>query len=301
MQLIRVVSVLLLVKMAVSVINVPDPESLEEARLMFVEGLYNQEQARNIRLNNHFFCVNRTNINNTYGELEPLFTEFEQTNESVWTLFLQFPALAYLDPARKTALLTIVVNTLNLPGALAPNEANPPTSLDDLCIGTFEFYELTTFRESVLFHLYNRNEPLGADMVSPQFDANVRTAFQDGNNNMVVPYPNQPDVIAFNLTAAMTMLGQNDVLLPFRTTPDTADPTTLAVYLGSFPRNMTIEDLQEAGSLSDIEDMFAENPNPVNYGLEAGDYAFAVLGGFLLGILTFIILLGYCIHPFFLA
>ena len=90
-------------------------------------------------------CVNRSSVPNSDGELDISFTEFEQNNESVWTLFFQFPALAYLDPARKVALLSIVLNTLNLEAA--PNRDNPPNSLDDLCIGTFEFYELTTFRE----------------------------------------------------------------------------------------------------------------------------------------------------------
>ena len=50
-----------------------------------------------------------------------------------------------------------------------------------------------------------------------------------------------------------------------------------------------------------IESRFASNPNPINYGLEAGDIVFAVIGSILLTIVSFLILLGYCIHPFFLA
>ena len=84
----------------------------------------------------------------TNDSVDVTFTPFEQANESIWTLFFQFPALAYLDPVRKAALLNIVLDTVNLQGAgQSPNAANPPQTLDDFCIGTFEFYELTTFRE----------------------------------------------------------------------------------------------------------------------------------------------------------
>lgn len=46
---------------------------------------------------------------------------------------------------------------------------------------------------------------------------------------------------------------------------------------------------------------FAENPNPINFGLEPGDIVFAVFGAIFLTILAFMIVLGYCIHPFFLS
>ncbi len=46
---------------------------------------------------------------------------------------------------------------------------------------------------------------------------------------------------------------------------------------------------------------FASNTNPINYGLEAGDIVFAVFGSILLIILGGLIVLGYFIHPFFLA
>ena len=64
-----------------------------------------------------------------------------------------------------------------------------------------------------------------ADAVSQQFDANVRSTFSS-SNPFIVQYPGQPEVIAFNLTAMM-MLQQ-----------DSADPTTLAVYLGSWPSKL---------------------------------------------------------------
>ena len=46
---------------------------------------------------------------------------------------------------------------------------------------------------------------------------------------------------------------------------------------------------------------FASNPDPINYGLEAGDIVFAIFGSLLLAVLGFLIVLGYFIHPFFLS
>lgn len=46
---------------------------------------------------------------------------------------------------------------------------------------------------------------------------------------------------------------------------------------------------------------FADNTNPINYGLEPGDIVFAVFGSILLTIVCGLIILGYFIHPFFLA
>ena len=93
-------------------------------------------------------CVNRiTTVTNDSVEVT-FEREFDSVDgANVWTLFFQLPALSYLDPARKRALLSIVLDTLNLPGAAPSNTDNPPNNLDDLCIGTFEFYGLTTFRE----------------------------------------------------------------------------------------------------------------------------------------------------------
>ena len=80
----------------------------------------------------------------TNDSVDVSFTPFEQANESIWTLFFQFPALAYLDPVRKAALLGIVIDTVNREGITTEM---PPQTLNDICIGPFEFYELTTFRE----------------------------------------------------------------------------------------------------------------------------------------------------------
>lgn len=52
---------------------------------------------------------------------------------------------------------------------------------------------------------------------------------------------------------------------------------------------------------NDIRDELAENPNPINFYLEAGDYVFAVLGAIAVAIVLGLATLGYFIHPFFLA
>ena len=69
------------------------------------------------------------------------FSEFEQDGGSVWTLFFQIPLLAYLDLSRKRALIDLVISILNSQGPRLP------LTLDNVCIGTYETYELTTFKE----------------------------------------------------------------------------------------------------------------------------------------------------------
>ena len=46
---------------------------------------------------------------------------------------------------------------------------------------------------------------------------------------------------------------------------------------------------------------FARNPDPINFGLEPGDIIFAVFGSIFLTVVGGLVLLGFCIHPFFLA
>ena len=45
---------------------------------------------------------------------------------------------------------------------------------------------------------------------------------------------------------------------------------------------------------------FAANSNPINYGLEAGDIVFAIIGSILLAAVGFLIVFGYFIHPVFI-
>ena len=71
-------------------------------------------------------------------------------------------------------------------------------------------------------------------------------------------------------------------------------PITYSLYLpppGNFTLSYVLDNSEQAAS----------NPNPINYYLEAGDYVFIVFGSILCGALVFVVVLGYCIHPFFLA
>ena len=72
-----------------------------------------------------------------------------------------------------------------------------------------------------------------------------------------------------------------------------------------FPEEVTVENLERGtfpstGRFYRLNE-FAENPRPINYGLEAGDIIFAVFGSIFLTILAGAIILGFVIHPFFLA
>ena len=64
--------------------------------------------------------------------------------------------------------------------------------------------------------------------------------------------------------------------------------------------NSTVS-VQFGGEFTYSRSNFVRNPNPINYGLEPGDIVFAFFGSVLLAALSFLIILGYCIHPFFLA
>lgn len=77
----------------------------------------------------------------------------------------------------------------------------------------------------------------------------------------------------------------------------------LFVYLD----NYTFEDDTEDGVSRDIDDApggrrnFADNTNPINYGLEPGDYVFSIFGAILTALVCGLIILGYFIHPFWFA
>ena len=77
---------------------------------------------------------------------------------------------------------------------------------------------------------------------------------------------------------------------------------------GEPPEEVTISTLERLESTPNIAigrfyrlNQFANNPRPINYGLEAGDIVFAVFGSIFLTILAGAIILGFVIHPFFLA
>lgn len=61
------------------------------------------------------------------------YTAYEQNSNNVWTLFFQMPLLGFLDTTRKRALMEIITE---LSGVTV-----------EVCLGTYEVYEIATFRE----------------------------------------------------------------------------------------------------------------------------------------------------------
>lgn len=66
-------------------------------------------------------------------------SDYEQNGENVWTLFFQMPLITFLDPQRKLSLMDTVMTVLD----------NGMTT-DDICLGTYETYELSYFKESLV-------------------------------------------------------------------------------------------------------------------------------------------------------
>jgi len=71
-------------------------------------------------------------------------------------------------------------------------------------------------------------------------------------------------------------------------------------YFDGVPSNFSFVCLDK-DQQRDLRDSLAENPNPVNFHLEAGDYVFAVIGAIVVAIVVGLVILGFFIHPFFLA
>lgn len=261
---------------------------------------YDDNLAMQSRANN-FFCLERdTDPLVVDGEefVRISYSGYQNTVDNVWSVFVQFPLLAYLDTNRKRALIDTILNVLN------SGDTTTALNINNVCLGPYTVYEITTFQESVIIHIYQDGDPnFDASTISDRFEE--RVSAQLGNSLDVVTYPGQSGVIAFNLTNSMYY--QEQKLHPGARSEDGADPTLLAVFLASYGRNVTIDGISESMisvniSRDAIEELnFAENPNPVNYGLEPGDIVFAVIGSLLLAIVCAATILGYCIHPFFLA
>lgn len=62
------------------------------------------------------------------------YTAYEQNSNNVWTLFFQMPLLGFLDMTRKRALMEIITELASV-------------TVTDVCLGTYEVYEIATFRE----------------------------------------------------------------------------------------------------------------------------------------------------------
>ena len=72
-----------------------------------------------------------------------------------------------------------------------------------------------------------------------------------------------------------------------------------SLLISSIAGSITLADLENQGILSTLE--FAQNPNPINYGLTGGDIVFAIIGSILCTVVMGLVILGFCIHPFLLS
>ncbi len=67
------------------------------------------------------------------------------TDTQIWTLWLQFPMISFLDVLRKEALFSVILDLIN-------DEAGNlldggPIGLRDVCIGTFETINVAEYSE----------------------------------------------------------------------------------------------------------------------------------------------------------
>lgn len=76
---------------------------------------------------------------------------------------------------------------------------------------------------------------------------------------------------------------------------------TLPCYITCIWSLSTAGNITLSYALDNQIQRFADNPNPINYGLEGGDIVFAVIGTILTAVVLGLVILGFCIHPFFLS
>ena len=89
----------------------------------------------------------------------------------------------------------------------------------------FSFY-------SIIIHLYGRNSIINAGDVSVQFTTNIMSLYRSSDPR-VIGYPQQPEIIAIDLSTSR-IYNETGPLHPGATSSDGADPTMLAVFIGSW-------------------------------------------------------------------
>ena len=82
-----------------------------------------------------------------------------------------------------------------------------------------------------MIHIYGKELPFMAPIVSAEFNDRIQLAYDDPDNNYVVGYPDQTDRIALNLSASDEF---TNVLHPGGLSSDGVDPTQYAVFIGSY-------------------------------------------------------------------
>lgn len=169
-----------------------------------------------------------------------------------------------------------------------------------------------------MIHIYDGMTPFNGSIMATTFKRRFDILFRNSSNQLVTNYPGQSDVRAINL--GLLNFDAGNALHPGSNSSDSVDPTLYPVLIGVFasgclkcvameqlsylfcfflPANVSIT---EAMSMNQVDGTarypFATNPNPRNYYLEIGDYFFSVIGAILVATVLFLIIFGYCIHPF---
>ena len=203
-------------------------------------------------------------------------------NSSYWTVFLQYPLLSYMDNARKWSLFRVLLE----------NAGRSVNDLANLCIGNYTQYGVSTYNEGMLLHLYFKNSTgVNIDQLNKVFTGNMSgfTTFLGKQALNVTKYWSDYQVQTSDVQPYFlrrpTGLGLTTI----------EDPTLHAVYLGSWSGYFPLEMV-----LHHVQGRFASNPNPVDYGLEVGDYFFAVFGSIFVFLLLVVIVIGFIIHPLLL-
>jgi hypothetical protein len=237
-----------------------------------------QEEALMIR-REHFWCRGYVDADGTVID-DTEFSIFPEQAEEFWTIFLQFPALSWMDVERKGSVLRIIDEIVG--------DCGTRFNYTQYCVADVQTYEVTEYRESVLVTLYN----LGVD--GETFNDCFKAGVLSNDSGNIVLFRG---LRALRLTLNVPLADMFDLNIGPASSigVEAEDPTLRPVILDSFPGNVTLEQAMDSNM------GFASNPNPINYGLEDGDIVFAFFGSVLLVILGGLILLGFFIHPFFLS
>jgi hypothetical protein len=229
----------------------------------------------------HFWCqgyvdADGTVVTNSASAIFP-----DDVNE-FWTIFLQFPALSWMDVERKGSVLRIISEIVGT----CDDGTRTANNYMDYCVADVQTYAVTEYRESVLVTLYNLGVP------GETFNECFTTRMDNSEN--IVLFRGRP-ALRLTLNVSLSDMFDMNVGPASSIGVEAEDPTLRPVILDSFPGNVTLEQAMDSNM------GFASNPNPINYGLEDGDIVFAFFGSVLLVILGGLILLGFFIHPFFLS
>ena len=80
--------------------------------------------------------------------------------------------------------------------------------------------------------MYDGTSNIDADVYSNRFNDNIMDLYRSSDPR-VIRYPGQSDIIAINLTAS-SIYYETGPLHPGSTSSDGADPTKLAVFIGTW-------------------------------------------------------------------